>query len=68
MDHRLASEMNSPLSMMQQQRRNELGEPMCMICGKAIKATEPAVRPDRDWVHLRCARAQETAPPMKRGR
>jgi hypothetical protein len=68
MDVRLASEMKSSLGMVQQQRRNELGEPICVICDEAIKATEPAVRPDREWVHLRCARAQETASPMKRGR
>jgi len=45
--------------MRQEDRRNEVGDPICTICGKPIKPTEPAVRPERDWVHLRCAREKE---------
>jgi len=41
-----------------QQPRNDIGEPICPICKKAIKPTEPAVRPERQWVHLRCAKDQ----------
>lgn len=39
-----------------QQRRNDIGNPICGICGKPIKPSEPAVRPESEWVHLRCAR------------